>query len=141
MVISEDEQTVFTQYAAAFSKNSAQFCCELLGAGILELLWPARRKFGDRLADFDWIKCGHRLEWVGYELGNCSPMTWTRCGHAADNPRPRPLPVHGQLNPLPVRGHGQFANVVVGVDKPRMRTVRGHGQFEFVAGTEPDHDR
>jgi hypothetical protein len=30
----------------------------------LELLWPARRKFGDRLADFGWIKCGHRSEWV-----------------------------------------------------------------------------
>jgi hypothetical protein len=25
----------------------------------LELLWPARRKFCDRLADFGWIKRGH----------------------------------------------------------------------------------
>ena len=29
---------------------------------ILELLWPARRKFCDRLADFGWIKCVHRAK-------------------------------------------------------------------------------
>src|ERR1035438_1937087 len=44
----------------------------------LELLWPARRKFGDRLADFGWIKCGHRLELVGYESGNWPATMWTR---------------------------------------------------------------
>jgi len=60
---------------------------------------------------------------------------------AADNPRPLPLRGHGQLNSLRVRVHGQFANVIVGVDRTRMRTDRGHGQFEFVSGIEPDHDR
>jgi len=29
---------------------------------ILELLWPARCKFCDRLADFDWIKRVHRVQ-------------------------------------------------------------------------------
>ena len=60
---------------------------------------------------------------------------------AADNPRPLPLRVHGRLNSLPVREHGLFANVIVGVVGARMRTDRGHGQFEFVSGIEPDHDR
>ena len=45
------------------------------------------------------------------------------------------------MNPLPVRVYGLSVNVIVGVDRTRMRTVRGHGQFESVAGTEPDHDR
>ena len=45
------------------------------------------------------------------------------------------------MNPLPVRVYGLFANLVVAVDRTRMRTVRGHGQFESVAGTEPDQDR
>lgn len=29
---------------------------------ILEFLWPARRKFRDRLSDCCWIKCGHGLQ-------------------------------------------------------------------------------
>ena len=29
---------------------------------ILELLWPARSKFCECLADFDWIKRGHKME-------------------------------------------------------------------------------
>ena len=29
---------------------------------ILELLWPARCKFCDRLADFDWIKRVHGVK-------------------------------------------------------------------------------
>lgn len=29
---------------------------------ILELLWPARRKFSNCLADFGWIKRVHRVE-------------------------------------------------------------------------------
>jgi len=45
------------------------------------------------------------------------------------------------MNPLPVRGHGLSVDVMVDVDRPRMRTVRGHGQFASVAGTGPDHDR
>jgi hypothetical protein len=31
----------------------------------LELLWPARCKFGDRFADFDWIKRVHRAKLFG----------------------------------------------------------------------------
>jgi hypothetical protein len=62
-------------------------------------------------------------------------------GPAADNPRPLPLRAHGRLNSLPVREYGLIANVIVGVDGTRMRTVRGHGQFESVSGIEPDHDR
>lgn len=30
---------------------------------ILELLGAARREFGDRLADFGWVKRAHRKEW------------------------------------------------------------------------------
>ena len=29
---------------------------------IVELLWTARRKFFDRLANACWIKCGHKME-------------------------------------------------------------------------------
>jgi hypothetical protein len=61
-------------------------------------------------------------------------------GLAADNPRPLPMRVHGQLTPLPVREYGLFVNVIVGVGKTRMRTVRGLGQIASQAGIEPDHD-
>jgi hypothetical protein len=61
-------------------------------------------------------------------------------GLTADNPRPLPMRVHGQLMPLPVREYGLFVNMIVGVDSPRMRTVRGHGQIASEAGIEPDHD-
>ena len=61
-------------------------------------------------------------------------------GLAADNPRPLPLFVHGQLTPLPVHEYGLFVNVIVGVDRTRMRTVCGHGQVASMAGIEPDHD-
>ncbi len=62
-------------------------------------------------------------------------------GLAVDNLRPLPLPVRGQLTPWPVHEHGLIANVIVGLDRTRMRTVRGHGQIESMSGTEPDHDR
>jgi hypothetical protein len=62
-------------------------------------------------------------------------------GLTADNPRPRPLRVYGRLSPLPVREYGLFVNVIVAVDRTRMRTVRGHGLFESVSGIEPEHDR
>lgn len=62
-------------------------------------------------------------------------------GLAADNPRPLPMRVYGQLTPLPVREYGLFVNVIVGVDRMRMRTVCGHGQIASVAGIEPVHDR
>ena len=62
-------------------------------------------------------------------------------GLASDNPRPLPLRVHGQLTPLPVREYGLTVDVIVAVDRTRMRTVRGHGQIASVAGIEPDHDR
>jgi hypothetical protein len=54
----------------------------------LELLWPARRKFGDRLADFDWIKCGHKMEWVECEPGNWPATMWTRRCRNGDNSLP-----------------------------------------------------
>jgi hypothetical protein len=62
-------------------------------------------------------------------------------GLAADNSRPPPLCGHGRLNSLPVREHGLFANVIVAVDRTRMRTVRGHGQFESVSEIAPVPDR
>jgi hypothetical protein len=48
--------------------------------------------------------------------------------------------VHGQLTTLLVREYGLFVNVIVCVDRTRMRTVRGHGQNASQAGIEPDHD-
>ena len=62
-------------------------------------------------------------------------------GMVADNPRPLPLRVYGRLSPLPVREYGLFVNVIVVVDRTRMRTGCGHGQIASVAGIEPDHDR
>jgi hypothetical protein len=48
---------------------------------ILELLWSAWSKFGDRLADFGWIKCVHKLESFEFEPGNfLTPMRTIRCG-------------------------------------------------------------
>ena len=61
-------------------------------------------------------------------------------GLAAENPRPWPLCVHGQLTPLPVREYGLTVEVIVAVDRTRMRTVCGHGQIASVTGIEPDHD-
>jgi hypothetical protein len=50
---------------------------------ILELLWPARSKFRDRLADFGWVKRGHKLEWFEFELGNfLTSMRTRRCRDA-----------------------------------------------------------
>jgi hypothetical protein len=40
------------------------------------------------LADFGWIKCGHRLELVGYEPGNRSATKWTRRCRNGDNSLP-----------------------------------------------------
>ncbi|MEO7297444.1 MAG: hypothetical protein ABI042_02565 [Verrucomicrobiota bacterium] len=44
--------------------------------------------------------------------------SWTihGCELSADSSRPLPLPVHGRLRPLPVRGHGLYADVTAGVD-------------------------
>jgi hypothetical protein len=62
-------------------------------------------------------------------------------GLTADNPRPLPMRVHGQLTPLPVREYGLTVDVIVAVNRTRMRTVCGHGQIASVSGIEPDHDR
>ena len=62
-------------------------------------------------------------------------------GLVADNPRPLPMRVLGQLTPIPVREYGLTVDVIVAVDRTRMRTVCGHGQIASEAGIEPDHDR
>ena len=54
------------------------------------------------------------------DSGGDRPRTGTFRVHelsvSAFSPRPPPLPVHGRLGTLPVRGHGLFADTIVGVD-------------------------
>ena len=69
-----------------------------------ELLWPAGRKFRDRLADFDWIKRVHKIRSLEFEPGKL-----------ADNDGDKAMPDWGQF--------------LTGL---RLRTNRGRGQFAFV---------
>lgn len=135
---------------------------------ILELLWPARREFLDRLADCGWIKGGHKLD-----CGGCKPGNWLaaecprRCGSSlpelvrgpclsvagrqprqvrgwslsAEYPTPLLLPVRGQLKSRHCHGCGLFAPVPVGPDWTRLRTVCGHGSAATAACSLPVHPR
>jgi len=152
------------RYGAIRGALLAQFDDDILrGHQVLELLWAARRKFIDRLADCGWVKCRHDLKWCGCEPGNGWLAKRPRQGDDADNSRPArvrdccrsaarswqrqvwnhaqlaeyscPLPRlgRGQLIPRLGRGCGMVVAAPVGVVWMRTWTVRGHGSAATAA--------